>query len=273
MKKFLISIIIIFFLSIIFIWSIQEDMVFYPWNDIESYNKLKNIDGFEEIKIYNDENLISGWIKHSTKDNAPVLLFFGGNANNSSNACMYFLKNDIFKYFNDYNFVMIDYPKYGYSEGKLSDVTMFVSAEKIYDYVCEQEWANKEHIVIMGYSIGTGVATYLASVRDVDGLILLSPYDKILSLYNNILDIFHGPFKYLAKYKFDSMSYAKNITIKPLIFTSYDDEVIPYQLSVNLSKEFNEIYKITILDNVLHSNYFEQKEVLTEIQHYLEFSN
>ena len=36
----------------------------------------------------------------------------------------------------------------------------------------------------MGYSIGAGVATYTASQRDVNGLILVSPYDEALMCIN-----------------------------------------------------------------------------------------
>lgn len=142
-------------------------------------------------------------------------------------------------------------------------------AKEVYDYALTRKDVDKDKICVLGFSIGTGVATYLASERDIDGLILIAPYDKALSLYNNCLNIFHGPLKILARYKFESIKYAKDVKVSPLIFSSYDDEVIDYNLSVNLSNYFSNIYEFVTLDNVGHNEYFSQKIVLEKIKGYL----
>ena len=274
-KKFLIGFIIVLLISIftfiIAIWQIQEDLFFHPWNDVGSYTQLQQIEDFEEIKIDNNGNLIHGWFYNNVKsdDEVPLLLFFGGNAQNSSNTCLNFLQSDIYKYFDGYNFMTVDYPSYGLSEGKISDVTMFDTALKTYDYAAQLEKVDEEKIVVMGYSIGTGVATYTASKRDVNGLILVSPYDEALSLYNDTLNIFHGPLKLLAKYKFKSIEYAPDVKVAPLIFTSHADEVINYNLSLNLAEHFEKVEETVILEDVKHSHYFNQEEVLEKIREYL----
>ena len=64
----------------------QEFMFFHPWNDHKSYKKLQEIDEFKEIKIKNDEIDLSGWFWDIQKKNkAPLIIFFTGNAQNSSN--------------------------------------------------------------------------------------------------------------------------------------------------------------------------------------------
>ena len=166
---------------------------------------------------------------------------------------------------------MADYPGYGLSDGKPSDKTMFESALKVYDYACNLDYVDKNNIVILGYSIGTGVATYVASQRNVNGLMLIAPYDEALSLYNNAINIFHGPLKALAKYKFDSLHYSQSVTVSPLIITSYDDEVINYKFSLNLANHFKNTYKTVVLNNnVKHNDYFLQESVLEDIYNYLQ---
>ena len=49
--------------------------------------------------------------------------------------------------------------------------------------------AEKDKIVVLGFSIGTGVANYVTSEKDPHGLILVAPYDRALSLYNNAINI------------------------------------------------------------------------------------
>lgn len=166
--------------------------------------------------------------------------------------------------------MIVDYPGYGLSEGKTSDKTMFNTALKAYDYATSLDYVDNNNIVVLGYSIGTGVSTYLASERTVNGLILVAPYDRALSLYNYYVNIFYGPLKLLARYKFDSISYAQKVNVTPLIITSYDDEVINYKLSLNLSRYFKYGSKILTLDNnVKHNDYFSQGEVLNSIYDYL----
>ena len=223
-------IVALIFLLIFSLLYIQEGIFFTPWHDSKSYNALSQTENFEELNITNGNKKISGWIRYNvTKKPAPLLIYFGGNQQNSSNAFFNFLKTDSYKYFDGYNMIMADYPGYGLSDGKPSDKTMFESALKVYDYAYNLDYVDKNNIVILGYSIGTGVATYVASQRNVNGLMLIAPYDEALSLYNNAINIFHGPLKALAKYKFDSLYYSQSVTASPLIITSYDDEVINYK--------------------------------------------
>lgn len=274
-KKLLMTIsiiILVLIITSISILYIQEDMFFYPWHDEKGYTQLLSESEFEEISIDNNGKLLSGWLKYNSKEEkAPLVIFFGGNAQNSSNTCIDFLRNDRYRYFEQYNMMIIDYPGYGLSEGKPSDKIMFESALKIYDYVVNLDYVDQNNIVVLGYSIGTGVATYLASQRNVNGLILVSPYDEALSLYNDTLNIFYGPVKLLAKYKFKSIEYAQNVKISPLIITSYDDEVIDYNFSLNLAKYFDNVDNIIVLDNdVKHNDYFSQEQVLMSIYDYLQ---
>ena len=262
---------IFFLILVVEVFLMQKGAFFHPWHDEESYNILKSVEGFEELKIVNNGKLISGWIKYNTKEQiSPLLIFCGGNAQNSSNTCLNYENAGIYNYFEGYNVLMFDYPEYGNSEGKISDKTMLESTLAVYDYAKELEFVDKQNIIVLGYSIGTGAATYLASQRDVNGLILVAPYDEALSLYNDFVDIFHGPLKYLTRYELKSKEYAKKVNVAPLIITSYDDEIIDYNFTVNLSQYFSKVDNLVILDeDVGHNYYFTKEVVLKEINRYL----
>jgi len=262
---------VLFIVFLILIFS-QKHIFFYPWNDTSSYNQLQKNSDFEEVNIVSDgKNLNWRMYYNNPKwEKSPLVIYFGGNAQNSSNTMAYFLDLWIFEYFEWYNVLMVDYPEYGYSEWTIWEDAMFKAAMAIYEWAVNQPDIDTENIVIIGYSIGTGVATYCASMNKINGLILIAPYDQALSLYNNAINIFHGPLKLLAKYKFDSLSYSKNIDTEVQVITSYDDEVISYKFSQNLSNNFKNHKDIIILDNnVKHSDYFSQSVVLNAIKDYL----
>lgn len=99
-------------------------------------------------------------------EKAPLVIFFTGNAQNSSNTLYnYYLSETMKDVFGDYNLMIIDYPGYGMSKGKPSDDSMFIASKYIFEYATKMNEVDKDNIVIMGYSIGTGVASYCASTN------------------------------------------------------------------------------------------------------------
>jgi pimeloyl-ACP methyl ester carboxylesterase len=275
MKKKIIYVLISIVLIIVLIigWNkLQEYIFFHPWNDMISYKKLQEIDEFKEIKIKNDEVNLSGWFWNigNKEGKNPLVIFFGGNAQNSSNTLYNYYQSKTMKdVFGNYNLLLIDYPGYGMSKGKPSDDSMFIASKYIFEYATKMNEVNIDNIVIMGYSIGTGIASYCASENDASGLILVAPYDKALSLYNDAIDSFHGSVASLAKYSFDSSTYAENVTEPTLIFTSKKDEVINYKHSLDLAGHFSFLDDVVILDDVNHNGYFSQTEVLNTITNFL----
>jgi len=265
---FVVVLLIIFIILIIS----QKYIFFHPWNDISSYEQLQNIPDFKEVNIESDGKNLNWWMYYNNPrwEKKPLVIYFGGNAENSSNYMSYLYSRWIFDYFEWYNVLMVDYPEYGYSEWEIEEEALFKAANDIYNWAISQADVDADNIVIIGYSIGTGIATYCTSQNKIKGLILIAPYDRALSLYNNAINIFHWPLKILAKYNLDSLSYSENIDEEVQIITSYDDEVISYKFSQNLSDHFKNHKDIIILDNnVRHSDYFSQSTVLNTIKDYL----
>ena len=59
---------------------------------------------------------------------------------------------------------------------------MFSDAIQIYDILVNDYHIDPKNIILMGRSLGTGVATYLSSQRSVKKVILVTPYDSVESL-------------------------------------------------------------------------------------------
>ena len=267
----LLWILVLIILSSIGIWYVQPSAFFYPWHDEKSYEFLQGNSEFEELKIQNGENIISGWIKYnnSKEEKAPLIIMYGGNAQNSSNTGRWFLESKIFDKFAGYNFLVIDYPTYGLSTGKISERTLFDTGIKAYEYAENLSCVDRDKIVVLGFSIGTGVAHYVASEKNPNGLIVVAPYDCALSLYNNAINIFHGPVKLLTRYKLESKEYAKNINTNPLVITSKEDEVISYKFTENLLQFYKNEPQYLCVDKGNHNQYFSNVEVLNKIEEYL----
>ena len=130
-----IILVVALFIGCILFRYIQRYIFFYPWNDTSSYEQLQKFSDFEEINVKSDDKNLNWWLYYNNPkwEKRPLVIFFGGNAQNSSNTMMYFLNLWIFDYFDWYNVLMVDYPEYGYSEWKIWEQAMFNAAMAIYE--------------------------------------------------------------------------------------------------------------------------------------------
>lgn len=255
------------------VYYLQEKLLFYPNNSVQCFEALQTNTQFQEVSVTaRDGTLLKGWVRFNTdRQSAPLLLYFGGNGQNSSKAFYNFLNQGIFSAFADCNVMMMDYRGYGYSGGNPSDTILFSDALDIYNYAIKQPYVNKAQVIPMGYSMGTGVATYLASQRQVAGLVLVAPYYDGRNLCNGMLDIFHGPLSLLVRYKFDSESFAPEVKAKPLILTSKTDDMISFRQSEELAEKFQSVYSFVYITGTDHNHYFDQSRTLDEIKSYLDW--
>lgn len=220
--------------------AIAPTIIFPANHSADDYETLSHLAQDEDSRIvtvnaggYNGWRLKASGVAEG--EARPVILFFMGNGMNSSHTAMMFFKDadGIYAGFSDVSdIVFIDYPGYGINDGVATDDSVREMALAAYDEVAS--WSTTSEIISFGYSIGTGPATYLASEREVAGLILWAPYANSYDIYNNFMDIFHGPFKLMVRYKMDSYKYIRDVSCPIVILASDSDEVIPYQSSRDL---------------------------------------
>jgi hypothetical protein len=206
----------ILIVALVYFW--QRSLLFYPVTAREGILQ-------ETISFKNRDISLHGWILN--KGQTKAMIYFGGNSEDITNNI------DLFKVlFKNFTVYLIDYRGYGNSQGEPTEQGLFSDAIAIYDQI----QALHPSISLMGRSLGSGVAVYLASKRDIEQLFLLTPYDSIAELAQT-----HYPYlpaRYLARDRFDSITYAKNIDIPVLIIAAELDRVVPYKHAEKLRDQF-----------------------------------
>jgi len=187
-----------------------------------------------------DGTLLHGWfVQRHLREKKPLILYFGGNAEEVTNF-LYFYG----EHFPQYAIATFNYRGYGLSEGKPSEKNLFQDALFLYDYLSKQSTIDPQRIYVMGRSLGTGVATYLSSQRQLKGTILISPYDSIVAVAQ-----YHYPFMpmhILLEHPFESFKYASQIKTPALAFVGLEDDIIPALYSQRLIDQWKgEIKKVT----------------------------
>lgn len=265
----IVAVIGIILIIISFVLILQNKVLYYPSYDNLAYINLTSNENnaLEEISISTDTVTYHGWGYKRSSD-CPTVIYFGGNAQSSENFFADLNDKSGWDNFVNCNIIMIDYPGYGLSEGKPGYKNILKMADATYKYVEENDFYGNKEIIVMGFSLGTGVATYVASSYNVNGLILVAPYNNAKGLYNNVCNIFHGPLEILIRNPFPSDQFAQNITIPVLIIASEDDEVIPYKLSYQLKDLFVNNEFITT-EGLNHNELLDDESVLNKVKQYL----
>lgn len=148
-----------------------------------------------------------------------------------------------------YRVLMIDYPGYGKSSGKLTEEKLYEWSEIVYRIALKQVAADS--ITIYGKSLGTGVATRLASIRANKQLILETPYYDMPSVAARFLPIY--PIRWMMKYRFPLHEYLNEVRSPVLIVHGTADEVISIKHAEKLRPILKKIDRLLIVPGGKHN--------------------
>ena len=119
----------------------------------------------------------------------------------------------------------------------------------------------------MGRSLGTGVATYLASQRKVQGVILITPFDSVEAVAQE--QYFFVPVSLLLKNRFHSDIYSKIQKNKLLSIYAGQDASIPNHHTENLLTHWNGDMKRILISSATHDNIYDFPEVEKSINTFI----
>lgn len=213
----------------------QRQMIYLPSSEVThpgvEYTVLET--GDVDIKV---------WIVNPGKEKA--LIYFGGNAENVA-----YNINDFQTLFGEHTVYLVNYRGYGGSSGSPHEEGLYSDALSVYDHFMKSHTA----LSAMGRSIGAAVATYLASKRPIERLILVTPFDSAVSVGQKLYRFF--PMDLLLKERLDAAGMAAMITTDTLIIAAGNDEIVPYENTENLIHAFsNAPMDAVTLDSVGHNS-------------------
>jgi len=201
----------------------QDDLLFHPQpKTLEEVSKiLEAAPEFDTLTfVMKDGNRTCGYIsKDTVKEKLPLIIYFGGNAEEVSHLSEYK------KYFPNTVIALINYRSFGLSQGVISEKTMFSDALEVYDKLITNPEIDVNNVVVIGRSIGTGVATYLSSQRKTKATVLITPYENMIDVAFEKYPFV--PISLLIKHRFESDTYAPTISTPMLALISTNDKVIP----------------------------------------------
>ncbi|MEO0930087.1 MAG: alpha/beta hydrolase [Pseudomonadota bacterium] len=154
-----------------------------------------------------------------------AVLFFMGNGG----ALAYFTYTLNAHLAEDRTLVAMEYPGGGGIPGKSSEIGLKADALAAYDWLAAR---HDGPIVVHGYSMGTGLAQYVAAERDVDAIILDAPFVRMCELMTRASWV---PACWIPMVqKWDTAALIPRLSAPILIQHGADDQMIPVRVSERL---------------------------------------
>jgi pimeloyl-ACP methyl ester carboxylesterase len=160
-------------------------------------------------------------------DGPKAIVYFGGNGEDVA-----YNLPDFAAAFPGHALYLMNYRGYGGSSGKPTEKAIHQDALALFDWV----HAKHPQVVVMGRSLGSGVAIRLATERPVARLVLITPYSSIVELGARQFPYF--PVRWLLQDKYESWRYAPKVTVPTLLIAAEDDEIIPRASTQDLYTRF-----------------------------------
>jgi uncharacterized protein len=193
----------------------RSQMYFPPPESIRSHPLA------EVLRIPVRDAVLKVWaLRASATPPAGALLYFGGNAEdvaaNIDSFAARFPARAVY---------LVNYRGYAGSTGYPTESSLCADAEALFDAIRARHPG--QPLAVIGRSLGSGVATHLASVRDVERLVLVTPFDSLVKVAQSHFGLF--PVHWLMQDRYESLAkvQAGQLRAPTLVVIADDDEVVP----------------------------------------------
>lgn len=185
--------------------------------------------GFERVSLRTADGLDLAAVYRPAGAGQPTLVFFHGNGDNWAGAA----KATSALVDASIGALLPEYRGYGENPGKPSEVGLFSDGRAAIAWLAARG-IGRERMVIVGNSLGSGVALQMALESPPAALILISPFtsmtDVVAEHYRWL------PARWLLRDRFDNLAKIDRVTAPVLALHGEADALIPFEQSVQLAR-------------------------------------
>ncbi|WP_108804984.1 alpha/beta hydrolase [Aquimarina sp. Aq107] len=260
--RFVGVIIILILFIYIFLYVKQERFFFNPKVLDKDYSYSFD-QPFEEINIAVEENInLNALLFKTDSISKGLILYFHGNA-----GAIHEWGERAYLYTeNKFDVLFVDYRGYGKSDSFYEEESeLYHDAQKIYDYALTRY--DEKDVIVLGYSIGTGFASYTAAKNNPKLLILEAPYYAWNEFIANIAPVPQS----LINYEIPSYKFLGEVNCPIRVFHGSKDFLIkPEEHSKRLKQLYPDKIELTLIKGAGHNGIYLSKQYYDELKELLD---
>jgi len=235
----------------------HRSLIYYP-NLIQS--DFYHCPAFDDSQKIN-ANGTRAYYKHTSD---RIVVVYNGNA---GSACDRSYLKDIFGE-NKYSYLFVEYAGYGGDDQKPSRELLFNDAENIVSFLKAK---NYTETLLVAESIGSGVASYHATLTPIDRMLFVAPFDSLLNVAKSKFP-FYPMFllEFVSDENYDNLALLEGYKGELRIIHGATDRVVPLKRGKALfdnttasNKEF------IVIDEAGHNDIYEFENTWKSISEFL----
>lgn len=210
----------------------QRSLLYYPSHTWVSMQEAGANAAYREISVRTEDGVdLKAWYAPATA-RPFTIVFFHGNADN-----LYTASEIGDRYIAlGYGFLSAEFRGYSGLPGKPTEKGLYADGRAYLRYLVANG-VSPSHVVRFGQSLGTGIATQMATEFPVGGLMLLAPFLSVPAVAQAHFPIF--PCALLALDRYDNGRKIANVHAPVLIVNGTFDDVVPPRQGQDLYKRAN----------------------------------
>jgi len=169
-----------------------------------------------DLAIIRPDAVLRGWVV--TPDQRDAVLYLGGNAEaveaNRGVFAQWLPSRTVY---------LVAHRGYGASDGEPSEAALLADALAVYDDIARRH--PDGDLAVIGRSLGSGVASHVASERPIRHLILVTPFDSLAAVAQSHYPAF--PVNLLLKDRYESVAKLPRYDGRLLVLRAGRDAVVP----------------------------------------------
>lgn len=191
---------------------------------------------------------LEGWLTQPVHGaTAGVLLYFGGRNENVAWAV------HMASYLQNWAVYAFNYRGMGQSDGSPDEPSAKADALQLMHTVLQREAVSSDGVAVLGRSLGCAIALSVAAHFAVGQLVLLTPFDRLVSALRGAAWWRHLPW-YLPR-QFDNLVWAQRVrSRRTAVFVAEQDLRVPRASTENLAAHLARLDLYQVVPNTSHQS-------------------
>jgi uncharacterized protein len=243
----------IYLAALVILYIFQRDLQYHPNATAYTPEKL----GLRDVEVVSlptsDGETIMSWYAKASAGR-PTILYFHGNGGGLSN------RSEKIGFFagSDFGILAVSYRGYEGSTGSPSEAGFIIDANTAYDWLVAQG-VKPSTIMLLGESLGSGVAVQLAAAKPVAAVALEAPYANAVDI--GAAAYWYFPVHMLMQDQFRSTDFIARVKAPLLVTHGADDEVIPIDQGRELFALANEPKQMAEMPGARHGDVISGRKI------------
>lgn len=223
-----------------------QDLFFFRPERLPNWFTYQYPFPFSEVNFDMEDGGVVNALHFKVPNRLGVVFYIKGNSR-SIKGWGKFAKDFVGKGF---DFFIMDYRGFGKSKGRRTENILYGDLQQVYKWLATQY--EEEQIVLYGRSLGSGLATRIASWNTPRMLILDCPYYSFL--YHIGRYGFFLPIRWLLRYHIRTDRFMVKVSVPVFILHGRKDRLIPYRQSEMLRADAPAKIQLYPIEGAGHNN-------------------